>query len=966
MAINIPTKKTGDQLAAAEFNELVNEVKKMDNKVDKQPGKGLSSNDYTNEDKRDLSKIQVRLDGLETFMSGMAGVLVSDVETRVGSYNVNGQEHDIYSCSLEFRDPPAIIGIEKNYMIGDTPLGNNMYLATRNIMVRDADGKFYPGAIEVKQVEITDNLETMLTVVCKAAIPVSSVLLLTLEYVKLEGEILEFSFELPSGVDADTVNLNFAPLKYDKHFAFTYTADDSVEGAYARVWRRINRKWIDDTEFFHLGNSPTTGYIPEYPLVCTDGCGNDRRFGFSIALWPTWGNEYNPDGLIKESSSSSIYITWDELDLLKDWGVSFLYHNVDERIHDKTEPNAIIKGFKADHDKVLEKLDRRMKIMGLPDGNTAYVTAAERSPLVDFYRSSLHHQEKIYLKSTGVLFKKRTYGGTNSSDNATKLAELADQHASDNPYWVGITSHRVDLSRLDLLETIYSLYGKGGDDSIWVAGWDEIYEYMQMRLSAVTRKILNGNTITFKIIIPLAKNYYFKDVSLLLSGLTALNGLTVSNNVFGFSHATRATGVLLNVNFNHVLLELSEKYTSRFERSQHDEDKDDALYFVNQLRDDLKAPFIARLTINDNPPVLNSISINSGAGVTHDRPVFVTLDVSGTITHYKAGETGNLAGLSWIASSSRIILFELSSGYALKTIFVQVKNANGESGIKSSTISLVEPPDVTYTVEGKANNENHGSVNPASQKVAAGGVATVNAMANEGYVIGSWSGANGTGVDEVSGSGTITNVQSDQVITCNFKQDIASPEPGNKAIISFGWNYASGVPANNTVYDSTSKVTKVRITSGAGTTVFKIYDTSGIEFGSFSEINGYTDGTMAHNGNVTGDNSGIVPDEVLAKNIYKKKDLDMAGMTFTLPVGTYKFGLCINTVLKANYSRALYTLERDGNAVNFPMKTSYQDNFNNLDEITLEVFNDVKFSMSTLDDNNGTLVVNAIIIEKIS
>ena len=48
------------------------------------------------------------------------------------------------------------------------------------------------------------------------------------------------------------------------------------------------------------------------------------------------------------------------------------------------------------------------------------------------------------------------------------------------------------------------------------------------------------------------------------------------------------------------------------------------------------------------------------------------------------------------------------------------------------------------------------------------------------------------------------------------------------------------------------------------------------------------------------------------------------------------------------------------------MKTSYQDNFNSLDEMTLEVSNDVKFSMSTPDVNNATLVMNAIVIEKIN
>ena len=963
MTLNI-SKKTGDKLTATEFNQVVDEVNK---KVDVMPGKGLSTNDYTDTDKRGLSKIQARVDELETSMSGMTGVLVSDVETRVGSYNVNGQEHDIYSCSLELQDAPVVAGTEKTYLVSDTPLGNNMYLSTRNLTVRDADGKFYPGSIDVKRVEVTSNLETALTVTCKAAIPPGSILLLTLEYVKLEGEILELSLELPSGVDADTVNLSFAPLKYDKHLAFTYTADDSVVGAWARIWRRVNKKWIDDIEFFHKGVSPTTGSVPAFPLVYTDGCGNDRRFGFSVALWPNWGNEYSPNGFIKDSTTSktSPYITWSELEDCVDFGASVIYHNVDERVYDKTNPDEVMKGFREDFDKVLQKLGRRMKVMGLPDGNSAYVTAADRSPLVEFYRSSLTG-EKIYLKEAGSLKKKFTRGGIGSSDTQVKLDELATLRASDNPYWVALTSHRVSVEMMQMLETIYNLYGKAGDDSIWVASWDEIYEYVQARLSAVTRKIVYGNTITFKIIIPFAKNFYFKDVSLLLSGLTALNGLTLSSNVLGYSHATRGSGVLLNVNFNDTVLELSEKYTSKFEGSQRDEDKDDALYFVNQLRDDLKAPFIARLNVNERPPVLNSISINSGAGVTHDRSVSVSLDVSGTITHYKIGETEGLAGVSWIASPSRTLLFELSPGYALKTIFVQVKNANGESGIKSSTISLEERPDVVYTVEGKANNPGYGSVTPASQEVAAGGQATVAAEANAGYVIGSWSGASGTGVDKTSGSATLTNVQSDQVITCNFRQEVAPPEPGNKAIVSFGWDYSSGVSLNNTRYDSTLKATICRFGSTPGDIEFKIYDTGGVEFGSFTGVNGCNDGTKIHNGNVTGDNSGIVPDEVLKHNVYKGNSTVSAGMTFKLPDGTYKFGLCVNTIIKLNPSRASYSLEHAGVTNNFAMKTSYLDNFNSLEELIMDVTGNVTFTMSTTDTNNSLLVLNAIIIEKIS
>lgn len=143
----------------------------------------------------------------------------------------------------------------------------------------------------------------------------------------------------------------------------------------------------------------------------TDGCGNDRRFGFSVALWPNWGNEYSPNGFIKDSTTSktSPYITWSELEDCVDFGASVIYHNVDERVYDKTNPDEVMKGFREDFDKVLQKLGRRMKVMGLPDGNSAYVTAADRSPLVEFYRSSLTG-EKIYLKEAGSLRKNSRVG----------------------------------------------------------------------------------------------------------------------------------------------------------------------------------------------------------------------------------------------------------------------------------------------------------------------------------------------------------------------------------------------------------------------------------------------------------------------------------------------------------------------------------------------------------------------------
>lgn len=232
--------------------------------------------------------------------------------------------------------------------------------------------------------------------------------------------MLRLRFTLPEGVGAENVSLRFAPLKYDKHFAFTFTCDDSYVNARSRIWSLIHAKWIDDREFNHPGAAPTSGYRPEHPLAMTDGCGNDRRFAFSCAIWPTWGNELNAT-FVKDLAATgvnSMYISWEELAQLTDFGVSMLYHNVDERVYGKDDPALIAKGLEADCDKVYEKLGVRLKVLGLPDGNEAYAEAARQSDRVCFMRNVHASATRIRLHRCGDLRKGETYGGTTTRSSS--------------------------------------------------------------------------------------------------------------------------------------------------------------------------------------------------------------------------------------------------------------------------------------------------------------------------------------------------------------------------------------------------------------------------------------------------------------------------------------------------------------------------------------------------------------------
>ena len=95
--LNISSKNTGDTLSADEFNQVVSAV---NSKVDAVSGKGLSTNDYTTQDKQNLSQLLTRVDNLENSAGGSGGILISDVESKVGSYRFGVTEHDIYACSV--------------------------------------------------------------------------------------------------------------------------------------------------------------------------------------------------------------------------------------------------------------------------------------------------------------------------------------------------------------------------------------------------------------------------------------------------------------------------------------------------------------------------------------------------------------------------------------------------------------------------------------------------------------------------------------------------------------------------------------------------------------------------------------------------------------------------------------------------------------------------------------------------
>lgn len=508
--------------------------------------------------------------------------------------------------------------------------------------------------------------------------------------------MLRFAVTLPVGILPDEVNLTVAPLKFDKHFAFTFTVDDAFENGWSKIFRLIHGKWIDDEEFFHMGCTPTTGYYPESTLCMTDGCGNERRFGFGEAIWPTLRNFFGGtahDPRMQESSTSSIYITWEELRIMLDFGCSVYFHNVDETKYDKTDPAQIFQGLSDDYHRTVEKLGRRMKILALPDGNKAYLEAATSFPQIEFTRNSTQSGKLIFLNECGSLRGLETYGGESTQSVEAKLRELSKQAVSDNPYWVGMTVHRASQEHMDMLTQVYKLYGKAGADNIWVASWDEVYEYQELRYGSTIEKSVEGQTVTFEVTVPQRSNFYFHELSFLISGTQGATITPVCENIYGLSSADRNGKMLVNINFDPKLPERAEKYTSKYEASGLETDKDDAGYIVSLLRPDLAAPFLARLDYTEPPVVLSGITINEGANMVYNRLVRVAIDASASATSYRIGETADLSSQAWQDFDGSAVEYTISKEYGSKTIYVQVSDGNRQSGVVSETIRYADVPE---------------------------------------------------------------------------------------------------------------------------------------------------------------------------------------------------------------------------------------------------------------------------------
>ncbi len=423
----------------------------------------------------------------------------------------------------------------------------------------------------------------------------------------------------------DGIQLSIAPLKYNKDWAIAFTGDDGHVGFYSYLQRYANNRFTstrktaflygNDKGYYYHDESDAPYrqgiYAGEYKGA-TDGCGNVVPFRFGVAPMNVWvparGGELNP------------YISEGELQTFSDFGGGVYCHESGT----SQEPYTSIR---ANLDFLKQKLSLYPTVEVRPNGDNRYIEAAYALPEIRCCVTDggyqTYPQDGLDLRRNDLKLAKLAFPRTFGLDKA-KANTLAMKRSGALVHFGTheFCADSVPTFCQDYLEWLFRTYGAKGDDSVWPATIDEIWQYNYLKQNTTIIRSISkvsdgpgakpGTKVFFDITIADDPAFRFKELSFLISGITVTDDIRIYGKTVTQSMANHGTAVLLNLGWNDQDIRLAEKYTSIAEakaREPYASDyAADAQFFINRLKPSLRQPYMDRLR---SPGAKKTISAES-------------------------------------------------------------------------------------------------------------------------------------------------------------------------------------------------------------------------------------------------------------------------------------------------------------------------------------------------------------------
>ncbi|GAA3730159.1 MULTISPECIES: polysaccharide deacetylase family protein [Flavobacterium] len=306
----------------------------------------------------------------------------------------------------------------------------------------------------------------------------------------LKPKTISFKIKLKS---ADKVKITVSPLKYNKHLAYSFTLDDGYRSAYLTAFPllnggKISNSLINEWKIDQGGDGTTSE-----GLFYSDGMGNKIPFKLALAI---------NGGSIRELPENRGHLSWAEVKEMYNAGWDILNHGFHHATKHGTNYFAEVTENKTS---IKQNLDFTMSHFVVPggEGDEKYYLEYEKEALNNghFSVASYYGVGPVFKVDSKVDLDKMISARTfvqSSKDTITfktmdhYLQMLDSIVKQPNTVWFNEFTHgtgNTNLWNLSMrfpefkyyMTTLANKYGLKGNDSIWMAPWQEVYEYIWLR-----------------------------------------------------------------------------------------------------------------------------------------------------------------------------------------------------------------------------------------------------------------------------------------------------------------------------------------------------------------------------------------------------------------------------------------------------------------------------------------------------
>ncbi|WP_394777154.1 polysaccharide deacetylase family protein [Flavobacterium sp.] len=361
---------------------------------------------------------------------------------------------------------------------------------------------------------------------------------------------------------AGKVKIETAALKFNKHLAYSFTLDDGYRSAYLTAFPLLNGGKIASKNINEWKNDQGGDGTNSKGLFYSDGLGNKISFKLGLAI---------NGGTIGDFSAYRGHLSWAEVKEMYDAGWDILNHGLN---HATKHGTNFLNEVTENTTSVKQNLGFTMSQFVVPGGESdpGYQLEYEKDALANgsFSVASYVGAGPVIKVDQKINLDKMIYARTfvqSSKDTIgfktmdRFLATFDSVAKLQSPIWYNEFTHGVgngDLWSLSMrfpdfkyyMTNIADKYGSKGNDSIWMAPWQEVYEYIWLRDRIKINYEQNDKDVVVIVEVPeIPETFRYRDISLTINSPSKFE-IDSKESDFTISNDGKTNHKLINIKLN--------------------------------------------------------------------------------------------------------------------------------------------------------------------------------------------------------------------------------------------------------------------------------------------------------------------------------------------------------------------------------------------------------------------------------